>query len=40
MLGEVKKALDIYGKASKAKMEDKDRLRIQEKYERVKKKFE
>jgi tetratricopeptide (TPR) repeat protein len=40
MLGEMRKALDIYEKASKARMEDKDRLRIQEKYERVKKKIE
>ncbi len=38
VLGDLKKAQEGYDKALKTKMDDKDRLRIQEKYERVKKK--
>ncbi|MCX6127986.1 MAG: tetratricopeptide repeat protein, partial [Proteobacteria bacterium] len=37
-LGELKHARDIFEKASKTKLEDKDRIRIQEKYERINKK--
>jgi tetratricopeptide (TPR) repeat protein len=39
ILGDMQKALDAYGKATKGKLEDRDRIRIQEKYERVKKKI-